>query len=124
MKANFYNPGACGLMQAGYIGTLGKNTQQQTEGVVFENALPVGTRLVYLLAICSDDMTGPTTITAGDGGEKEDVYAKTHAITQGEGSAATPPLPLIKNGTVKVKVDAAVTEGTVDIYAVVIRLEV
>ena len=124
MKANFYDPGVCGLMTTGYIGSLNKDTKQQTEGVVFENALPVGTRLVYLLAISSDDMTGATKLTAGDGGEQEDVYAKDLDVAQGAGNAGHPALPLIKEGTIKVKVDSEVTEGSIDIYATVIRLEV
>ena len=124
MKANFFDPGICGLMTSGYIGTFDKNTKSQTEGVTFENALPVGARMVYLIAICSDDMTGAATVTAGDGGSKEDVYAKAHAIKQGEGGASHPAMPIIKDGTIKIKVDSAVTEGTIDFYATVIRLEV
>ena len=124
MKASFFEPGACGLMTSGYIGTFDKNTQNQTDGVTFENALPVGARMVYLVAICSDDMTGATKITAGDGGANEDIYAKDHAITKGKGGAAHPDLPLIKSGTIKVKVDQNVTEGKIDIYATVVRLEV
>lgn len=123
MKVDFFDPGVCGLMVTGHIGTLTKDTKGATEGVVFENALPVGTRMVYLAAICSDDLEGGTSVTAGDG-TTEDIYAKEHAIEKGKGGAAHPDLPLITSGTVKVKLGAEITKGTVDIYATVIRLEV
>lgn len=123
MKVDFFDPGVCGLMVSGHIGTITKDTKKQTEGITFENALPVGARMVYLVAICSSDLEGGTTITAGDGAT-DNLYANAHAITQGKGGAAHPDLPLIKSGTVTVKLGANVTAGTIDLYATVIRLEV
>lgn len=123
MKASFFEPGACGLMTTGYIGTFDKETQNQTEGVTFKGVLPVGARMVYLVAICSDDMGGATTITAGDGA-KADIYANKHAVAKGKGGAAHPDLPLIKNGDITIKAEAQVSAGKIDFYATVIRLEV
>lgn len=122
MKCGFFDTGVCGIMTTGYIGTIDSKTEEATSGVTFENALPVGTRVVYLAAICSDDMEGATNITAGTA-DQEDLYASAHAISKGKGGAAHPDLPLVKDGTIKAKVDSAVTTGTVDIYATVIRLE-
>lgn len=123
MKADFFDPGVCGLMVTGHIGTITKDTKKATEGITFENALPVGARMVYLVAICSDDLEGGTSVTAGDG-VTEDIYAKSHAIEKGKGGASHPDLPLIKSGTVKVKLGAEVTKGSIDLYATVIRVEV
>lgn len=123
MKASFFEPGACGLMTTGYIGTFDKETQNQTEGVTFKGVLPVGARMVCLVAICSDDMEGATTITAGDGA-KADIYANKHAVAKGKGGAAHPDLPLIKNGDITIKAEAQVSAGKIDFYATVIRLEV
>lgn len=125
MKASFFEPGACGLMTTGYIGTFDKESHKdsQTTGVTFKNALPVGTRMVYLVAICSDDMAGAKTVTAGDGAT-ENIYANAHAVTKGKGGAAHPDLPLIKTGDITIKVDTAVSAGKIDFYATVVRLEV
>lgn len=125
MKASFFEPGACGLMTTGYIGTFDKESykDKQTSGVTFKNALPVGTRMVYLVAICSDDMEGANTVTAGDG-TTNNIYADAHTVEKNKGGAAHPDLPLIKTGDITIKVDSAVSKGKIDFYATVVRLEV
>ena len=120
MNVNFFDPGACGLLVTGHIGTLDKDSETE---VTFEKALPVGTRMVYLIAIASDDMEGAATITAGDGAT-ENLYADGSGIEKGKGKVATPDLPLIANDQIKVKLDNKITKGTVKLYATVIRLEV
>lgn len=120
MNVNFFDPGACGLLVTGYIGTMDKDSETE---VTFEKALPVGARMVYLIAIPSDDMEGAGTVSAGDGAT-ENLYADGHVIEKGKGGAAHPALPLIANDQIKVKLDSKITKGTVKLYATVIRLEV
>lgn len=68
-------------------------------------------------------MAGATKVTVGDG-NTENAYANELAVTAGQAAVEEGSYKAVSSGTVKVKVDAAITAGSVDIFATVLRLEV
>lgn len=123
MNADFFNPGACGIMISGHIGSLNKENAKSAEAITFEKAIPAGTKLVNIITVASADMKGATKVTVGNGA-KEDAYAKDAAVTAGKTTVTESDYVDVTAGTIKLKPDEAVTEGTIDVFATIIRLAV
>ena len=123
MNVDFFDTGTCGIALTGHIGTVNKDSKADEKAVVFEKALPVGTKLVSVLAIPTEDMKGATKVTVGSG-STEDAYAKDVALTAGKAVVSDAGYKDITSGTVQIKVDAAISAGAVDVFATVIRLDV
>ena len=123
MNVDFFDTGTCGIALTGHIGTVNKDSKADEKAVVFEKALPVGAKLVSVLAIPTEDMKGATKVTVGSG-STEDAYAKDVALTAGKAVVSDAGYKDITSGTVQIKVDAAISAGAVDVFATVIRLDV
>lgn len=123
MNVPFFDTGVCGINITGHIGTLNKDSKADEAAVVFDGALPIGARLVNLTVIPSADVEGGASVTVGDGVNKK-AYADAAAITAGEVAVEDTKLKELTSGKVTVKLGAALTAGTVDIFATIIRLAV
>ena len=121
MNADFFNPGACGIQISGCIGSLNKDNAKGDGAVTFEKAIPAGTKLVNVITVSSDDMKGATKVTVGSGA-KEDAYASEATATAGKAVVTEADYVDVTSGTVTLKADQAITEGTVDVFATIIRL--
>lgn len=121
MNAEFFNPGACGIQISGCIGSLNKENAKDTEAITFEKAIPAGTKLVNIITVASADMAGATKVTVGSGA-KEDAYASEATVTAGKTVVTDAKYVDVTSGTIKLKVDEAITKGTVDVFATIIRL--
>lgn len=119
MNIPFYDDGICGIALTGHIGTLKKDDDKE---IVFDNALPIGTRLINLIAIASGDMAGAESISVGDGATEEK-YGSITGLSAGKATVTDGKLADIAAGTVGLKPNTKITEGSVDVYATVIRLE-
>ena len=122
MNVNFFDTGVCGLPITGHIGSVNKDSKAST-AVTFEKAMPVGTKLVNVIAVASEDMAGATKVTVGDG-NTENAYADGLDVTAGNVAVKDAGYKGVTSGTVKIKVDTDITAGSIDVYATVIRLEV
>lgn len=123
MNASFFDPGTCGLMVTGHIGTVYKDSKAHETAVEFENALPVGSRLIYIGAIPSTDAAGGTSFSVGTSGD-DTSYVSSENLSGTTPVVATVPFPLIATPKVSIKLGAELTAGSIDFYATVIRLEV
>ena len=120
MNVDFFDPGICGIAMTGHIGTLKKDDENV---VVFDKALPVGTKLINLIAVASSDMTGPTDVSVGDG-TTEEAYGKAESIAKGKTVVVDGGFKDIAAERVGLKPDSKLTAGSIDVYATVIRLKV
>ncbi len=123
MNAQFFDPGVCGLPITGHICRLNKENAKDTTAVTVEKALPAGTKLVNIITVASDDLAGGTSVTVGSGAA-EDAYASEAKVTKGKTEVTDGKYVNVTSGTAKIKVGAGITEGTVDVFATVIRLTV
>lgn len=123
MNVSFFDTGICGVPITGHVGSVNKDSKAEQSAAVFEAAMPVGTRLVNVIAVASEDMAGATKVTVGDG-NTENAYANELEVTAGQAAVEEGSYKAVSSGTVKVKVDAEITAGSVDIFATVLRLEV
>ncbi|WP_283682685.1 hypothetical protein [Parablautia sp. Marseille-Q6255] len=126
MKVGMYNAGACGISQTFFVGTVNKNTDA-TKGTKLQVKLPAGFRLIDILIDVKTAFASGTTLDIS-GDQKEPVKyvdaAKMDAVDflEKDGKYAS-----IGDGDVALtaKLSTAETgEGSADIYAKVVRLEV
>lgn len=124
MNVKFFDPGSCGVQTTGHIARLDKNTKTADAPLEIKNIFPKGASLIDFIVKSSDDMAGPSSIGIGIDAKDPKEYASATATqgqivkTEVEGFKQT------IGSTVRIKADSDVTEGIVDIYATILRLEV
>lgn len=124
MNVTFFDPGSCGVYTTGHIAHLDKNTKTADAPLVLENVFPKGAYLIDFIVKSSDDMAGPSTIGIGINEKDPKEYGSATA-TQGQiVKTEVEGFKQAIGSTVRVKADSDVTEGTVDVFATIIRLEV
>ena len=123
MFTDFFDTGVCGIPQTAHVGTITKDTEQATDGVVLDKEIPAGFRLVNIVAFASSDEAGATTVTIGDG-TTDNAYVDGGSVTKGKGLTTDLALATPVDGKVKVKVDSAVTTGSIDIFVTAVKLGV
>lgn len=123
MNVDFFDPGVCGIPLTGHIGSLNKDNAKDTNAITFEKAIPTGTKLVNIITVSSADMAGAATVTVGNSAQ-EDVYSSECTATAGKTVVTDAKYADVTSGTIKLKVDTAVSAGTIDVFATVIRLAV
>ena len=121
MNVPFFDAGVCGIPMTGHVGSINKDSGAESAAVVFDAAIPVGTKLVNVIAIPSEDLDGGTTISVGDG-VTETAYVDGETLTAGKAAVKDQGLKDVTSEKVGVKVSAAITAGSVDVFATIIRL--
>lgn len=124
MNVTFFDPGSCGVYTTGVIAHLDKNTKTADAPLEIKDILPKGAYLINFLTKSSDDMAGPSSIGIGID-EKDPKEYGTATATQGQiVETKVEGFKQAIGSTIRVKADTDVTEGTVDVFATIIRLEV
>ncbi len=123
MNVAFYDTGICGIPITGFIGKIDKGSKADKEAVELVNSLPYGTRLVNVTTIVSEDFEGSATLDLGNI-KSGTAYASALALKAGEATVTDTKLAEITADKVTAKLSAAITAGTVNVFATIIRLTV
>ena len=123
MFTDFFDEGICGIPQVAHLGTINKDSKEATKGFALEKQLPAGFLLMNVIAVASADMAGASNVTVGDA-TTEDAYGSALEVSKGKSKVNDLGLTAPKSAIVKVKTDAAISAGSIDIFATAIRLSV
>ncbi len=120
-----FDTGLCGIEQTAYIGSLDK--ESSTEKVTFERTVPDGFMLTGVILVPSSDFkeNEEHKIKVGNS-TKPDAYVSEEDVTVTAGKPVRKDLVLVSpsDNTITATAGGAITEGHVDIYVSVIRLQV
>ncbi len=121
MNVNFFDEGICGVAISGHIGSLNKDSAENS--VVVKKAMPTGVKLINIIAVASSDMKGATKVSVGDGANSTS-YVSDIEVNAGGTVVKDTALKDVTSGTVTIKADQAITAGSIDVFATIVRLSV